>query len=537
MKFGAVPTLDASGAVLAHSVKLPQGNFKKGRVLTQADVQEVLAAGVQQLVVAQLEQDDIAEDYAAQKISTAFCGTHTKAQEAFTGRANIHAQAAGLVVIDGARLQALNLLDESLTIATLPHFARVASRAMVATVKIIPFAISKHICEAALTIIGTEPLIKVVPFQNLKVGLIITQLPHTKPSTILKSEFAMHERVVALGATLADIITCEHTEQAVAFEIQKLNCDVILLFGASAIVDRADVIPAGLVRAGGQIVHLGMPVDPGNLLMLGRMGARPVIGVPSCARSPKLNGFDWVLARVVAGINISPADIMAMGNGGLLAEIASRPSPREQKAPTNAAPRVAALVLAAGKSSRMGCNKLLEDVNGKPMIAQTVAQIAASAVEKVMVVTGFQASEIEAALAGHTVDFILNPHFAEGLATSLRAGVAALQNDYDAILVCLGDMPLIDPRDLNRMIAAFNPVEQRGIVVPVFDRKFGNPVLWGAEHFNALLACEGDRGARSLLEKLRDDVVEISVESQSIILDADTPEALAIIRSIANSAN
>ena len=149
--------------------------------------------------------------------------------------------------------------------------------------------------------------------------------------------------------------------------------------------------------------------------------------------------------------------------------------------------------------------------------------------------TGYQAEEVNAALTGHKIHILHNANFADGLATSLRLGVAALKTSCDAILVCLGDMPLIDPRDINRMIAAFNPTEHRSIVVPVHDRRFGNPVLWGAEHFTDLLACEGDRGARGLLESLKDEAVEIPIENPGVVLDADTPEALAVIRSIASS--
>ena len=149
-------------------------------------------------------------------------------------------------------------------------------------------------------------------------------------------------------------------------------CDPILVFGASAIVDRGDVIPSAVVKAGGEVLHLGMPVDPGNLMMLGALGDVPVIGVPSCARSPKLNGFDWVLARVMADVPVRPADIMDMGAGGLLAEIPTRPLPREGKPKPQRAPRVAAIVLAAGQSSRMGSNKLLADVGGLPMVRRTL---------------------------------------------------------------------------------------------------------------------------------------------------------------------
>jgi molybdenum cofactor cytidylyltransferase len=535
MKFGALPLDEAEGAVLAHAVRLQSGNLKKGRVLSAADIAAMRAVGLHEVIAAKLGAEDVAEDVAAHLVAVAACGPNAKAQEAFTGRANLYAEAAGLVLVDEVRVRAINHLHESLTFATLPNFTRVEPRHMVATIKVIPFAVPRGVLDAALKIIGTEPLVRVAPFKPLRVGLVITKLPQTKESIIAKSESSMRERVTAMGGVLSEVVVCEHTQNAVRAQIKEMRADLILVFGASAIVDRADVIPAGLVDAGGIVQHVGMPVDPGNLLMLGQLQEVPVIGVPSCARSPKINGFDWVLARLMAGLAVRAHDLMDMGTGGLLAEISSRPSPREPKSNTQSAPHVAALVLAAGSSTRMGSNKLLADIHGEPMIMRTVRRVAESSIEKIVVVTGHQRDEIEKALSGRQVTLVHNPNFADGLSTSLRAGVAALHNSCDAILICLGDMPLIDARDINRMIAAFNPTEHRSIVVPVHGRTFGNPVLWGAEHFAALMACEGDRGARGLLEKLKDDAVEIPVEHEGVVLDADTPEALAIIRSIAHS--
>ena len=106
-----------------------------------------------------------------------------------------------------------------------------------------------------------------------------------------------------------------------------------MIHGASAILDRRDVIPAAIEAAGGRIDHFGMPVDPGNLLLLGRVAGRPVLGLPGCARSPKINGFDWVLERLVAQLPVGAAEIMRMGSGGLLAEIPSRPNRRPEGEP------------------------------------------------------------------------------------------------------------------------------------------------------------------------------------------------------------
>ncbi len=530
MKFGTIAVDEALGCVLAHAVKLQKFTLKKGKTLSKVDIDLLRAENVLSVVVAKLDNEDAPEDEAARRVSLVMSGSNSTAQESFTGRANIYAERAGVLLVDEARLREINHLHESLTIATLPEFARVGQRDMLATVKIIPFATPRVVLEKALTIVGDKPLVSVSAFKALRVGLIITWLPHTKDSIVEKSEIAIRERVNSLGGKLSQVIVCPHSQDDLTKNLQALNnVDLILLLGAAAIVDRSDVIPAALVEAGGVVKHMGMPVDPGNLLMLGEMGSVPVVGVPSCARSPKTNGFDWVLERLMAGLNVTPSDLMDMGAGGLLAEIKSRPQPREGKTSLMAAPRIAAVVLAAGLSSRMGSNKLLSDLNGQALIKHTIERLAGAAVDEVIVVTGHQAAEVQAALTGHKLRFVHNADYAKGLSTSIRTGIAAVK-DYDAAFVCLGDMPLIEAADLNRMIAAFNVAEGRSLVAPVLGRKLGNPVLWGQEHFPDLMMLTGDRGARSLIEARRDQIVEIEVTHDGILLDADTPEALAEIK-------
>ena len=535
MKFGLIAVEDALGCVLAHAVKLNGFTLKKGKALSQADISSLRAENIFCIIAAQLGDTDVSEDEAARQLSVAICGANATTQEAFTGRANLYADQAGVLLIDETRLRQINHLHESLTIATLPDFARVGKRDMLATVKIIPFATPREVLEKALSIVGAEPLVSVSAFKPLRVGLIITKLLQTKDSIVAKSESAIRDRVTSLGGTLAQVVVCNHAQDVLAQEIRALkNVDLILLFGASAIVDRADVVPAALVEAGGVVEHVGMPVDPGNLLMLGALRDVPAIGVPSCARSPKVNGFDWVLERLMAGIDVLPSDIMDMGAGGLLAEIKSRPQPRERQVSAMAAPRIAAVVLAAGLSSRMGSNKLLSDLNGRALIKHTVERLQVAAIDEVIVVTGHQADEVKAALAGHKLRFVHNADYAQGLSTSIKAGIAAVDG-YDAAFVCLGDMPLIEAADLNRMIAAFKADEGRSLVAPVLGRKLGNPVLWGQEHFADLMALTGDRGARSLIETRRDQIVEVAVTHDGILLDADTPEALAEIKTKLNN--
>jgi molybdenum cofactor cytidylyltransferase len=511
--------------------------LKKGRTLTEADVKLLVDAGVSKIFAVQLEANDIPEDDAAQAVAGKVAGAGVSAQQPFTGRANIYAQQRGLVVVDNLRVNAINGVHESITLATLPNYSVVEKGQMVATIKIIPFAVERDNLNEVLAEIGSVPAIRVQAFAERRVGLVITKVAGSKKSLVEKSETAMRHRVKALGSDLAQVRQCDHSIEAVrnaVKELHALSCDPILLFGASAIVDRADVVPAGLSAAGGTVVHLGMPVDPGNLMMLGEIDGVPVLGVPSCARSPKVNGFDWVLERVMAGITLSAGDIMAMGAGGLLAEISSRPSPRDRQPTTQHAPRIAAVVLAAGKSSRMGSNKLLADLDGKVLIRHSVEALKASSVQDIVVVTGNEPELVKKAIEPLGVRFVHNPNYADGLSTSLKRGLTAISAEMDGVLVCLGDMPLIDPQTIDRLVAAYNVAEHRTICVPTFEGKRGNPVLWGRQHFIALEGIEGDQGGRLLLDELSDEVVEVDVKSQAVLADVDTPEALLKIRSTLN---
>ena len=245
------------------------------------------------------------------------------------------------------------------------------------------------------------------------------------------------------------------------------DVELILVLGASATVDRRDVVPAAIERVGGTVEHFGMPVDPGNLTLLARLGDVPVIGLPGSARSPRIHGFDWLLRRIMADVAVGRDHIMSMGAGGLLKEITQRPLPRVEASPRmpgheSHAPRVAAVVLAAGQSRRMGStNKLLSEIDGTPMVAHVVAAVGASHAGQVIVVTGHQAEAVRDALAGHRVQFVHNPEFDIGLSTSLAVGLAALPGDIDGAVVCLGDMPKIGPALIDRLIDAFDPDNRR----------------------------------------------------------------------------
>jgi len=539
MIFERMAVTDAEGAILAHSVRTSAGTFKKGRKISAEDIAVLAEIGIDEVVAARIEAGDIPEDEAATRIATAAQGPGTAFAAAFTGRCNLFAETRGLAVIDPDRLDALNMLDEAVTIASLPPYEPVEPKQMVATVKIIPFAAPEAaVAEAERLAKDGGPLVRVAPFGRKKVGLVMTQLPGTKPSVLDNTVKTVRERLEGIDATLEHETRVDHDEASIAKAVQsRINAgdDLVLVSGASAVVDRRDVVPSGIEAAGGSIEHFGMPVDPGNLLLLGHIdrgaAAVPVLGMPGCARSPKLNGFDWVLQRLAADVPVTRADIMRMGAGGLLKEIASRPQPRDREAAPKRAPKIAALVLAAGQSRRMGAaNKLLADIDGMPMVQRIVDAAVASKADRVVVVTGHQADQVRAALDGHNVEFVDNPDFADGLSTSLRRGLSILDETIDGALVCLGDMPQVSAGLLDRLIAAFDPIEGRAICVPVMQGKRGNPVLWGAQFFDQMTGVSGDVGARHLIGEFAEVVCEVEAGDAGVLTDIDTPEALAAYR-------
>jgi len=360
MKFGEVDidTDGLEGAILAHTLRLGNGKgaVKKGTALTASDIERLREADYRQVMVAQLERGDVHEDRAAARLATHFIGPLVTASEASTGRCNLHANGLGLVMVDPTRVDAGNRISESITIATLPAYSLVPPNAMIATVKVITFAVSESDLQAWADVFSGEPALRVAPLESFDAGLVLTELPGLNPSLLERASRAQRARLGALGSRVRSEVRCQHSPEAVARAIVTMReegCNPILLLGASAIVDRGDVIPSGLRKAGGEVVHLGMPVDPGNLLMVGTLDESAVFGLPGCARSLNLSGFDHVLRRFFIGEPVDSALISGLGVGGLLKEIPDRPMPRNLSSPKDARKNIVAVVLAAGESRRM----------------------------------------------------------------------------------------------------------------------------------------------------------------------------------------
>lgn len=331
MRFGPLPLDQAEGAILAHSELLPEGRLRKGQVLGQRELAALAAAGRSSVVAARLEPGDVTEDLAAARLAGALvpdpAGQGLVASVAFTGRVNLNATGPGVVELDVAAIHALNLIHPAITLATLPPLHRVQAGMLVGTVKIITYAVPdaalKAACAAARDAIGIRPVALGTA------GLLLTEVPGMDDKLIRKGRRAIEARLKVLGVTLADCRSVAHDTAAIASALQEMPGEMLLILTGSATSDAHDTAPEGLRAAGGVVERFGMPVDPGNLLFLGHLDDRPVIGLPGCARSPALNGADWVLERIACGLRLDGDAISAMGVGGLLKESPVRPQPRE----------------------------------------------------------------------------------------------------------------------------------------------------------------------------------------------------------------
>jgi molybdenum cofactor cytidylyltransferase len=531
--FGEFPLEECEGLLLAHSLRHADGIFKKGRRLASADFSALAAAGIDRVHGARLEPGDLDENAAAGAVAATLTGPGIAARASHAGRCNLYATQRGLVRIDAATIDRINAVDEAVTVATLPPLAAVRAGAVVATVKVIPLAVGGGVLDACRAAVGRGDAVQLLPFQARRAALVVTEQPGEPARTYATAVTSSRRRLEELGSHLGLVQRCAHRSAAVTtalYEAKAAGCSLILIAGSTVPKDRADTVPAAIVAAGGEIVHFGMPVEPGNMLLLARLGEVPVIILPGCARSRRTNGLDWVLQRMLAGLAVGRAEIMAMGVGGLIRspaeaeedETATQPEP--QRVP--AGRRVAALVLAAGSSRRMGgANKLLQPVGGIAMLRRAVNAALASRCTPVLVVTGADADAAQACLGGLDVQFVHNPDHASGMASSLRRGLAALPADADAAVVLLADMPQIDGGHVDRLLAAFDP-RQPKIIAPVKDGRRGNPILWPRQFFAEMMTVEGDVGAREVLQRHASQVEAVAFDDDAIFADVDTPAAL-----------
>lgn len=324
MEFGTRPLAQAQGAILAHSIALGAGRLRKGVRLQADDIARLRAAGIDQVCVAVLDPDDMHEDAAAQALAEALVAPGIVADTASTGRVNLRATGPGLLAVDAERVVDVNMVNPLLTLATLDPMTRVEAGTLVATIKTISYAVPEDVvaraCVAARGAMGVHPVVM------RHAALVQTVVGNDDGA---RGHEALETRLGRLGVVLRPKQVTAHDVAPLAAALGAQTADVIFILTGSATSDLRDVAPQALRAAGGVVRRFGIPVDPGNLLFLGALGGRPVIGLPGCARSVALNGADWVLERVLCGLDIPDREFAAMGVGGVLKEIPTRPRPRD----------------------------------------------------------------------------------------------------------------------------------------------------------------------------------------------------------------
>jgi molybdenum cofactor cytidylyltransferase len=337
MKFGPVPLDEAEGKILGHNVAGPGGKrlLRKGKALDASDVESLRRLGRRTIYVAELEPGDVDENRAAERIAHAALGPGLRLSGAATGRINAITTVLGLFRVD-ARIGEVNGI-EGITLATMQHNAVVRPAQTVATVKVIPYAVPEgEVARAEAVCRDGGPLLRVDALPKRRVGLVLSGSPSVREA-LSESFSPLVERVEALGSEVAErnYVTLEEErgEEALAETLRRqksTGMELILLAGETAIMDRRDITPRAVERAGGEIATVGAPVDPGNLLMVAYIEDTPVLGAPGCARSRKTNVVDWVLPRLLAGDRLTREDVVALGAGGLLEDVPERPLPRSR---------------------------------------------------------------------------------------------------------------------------------------------------------------------------------------------------------------
>ena len=238
MKFGPTPLDEARGAILAHTLRLPGRVIKKGTALSEADLDAMRTANLREVIAATLQAGDVPEDEAAERLAQAMMAPLLAKSRAATGRVNLLADAPGLLVLDVAAIGRLNALDESITIATLPNHTLVSAREMLATIKIIPFAVPGPVLAVAEAMLRSGgPSLRIMPLKPLKVGLVVSELPGLKQSAMEGAAEVTGARVEALQGSMLPVERVRHETPAIADALARLRragAELLLIAGCRA---------------------------------------------------------------------------------------------------------------------------------------------------------------------------------------------------------------------------------------------------------------------------------------------------------------
>ena len=524
---------EAFGYLLMHSVFLKDGRIRKGKIIDKDDIAMMESSAIAKVHVGELEDDDISENYASGLIAKAIATNQFAISPTLSGKTNITSTADGLIEIDEGNVTKLNNLSPNIAVSTLNNHDVVYRGDHTVSVKIISFAISSYDLNKIINFLKRNSIVKLKKFKSMRFGVIYTIAKNEKRSLIEKTKKSIMSRISDYNSTIMDERVLPHDYASIknnVVELLESNINCILLFLSTSITDVNDIVPTVINDLGGEIKSFGMPVDPGNLTLSGKINDIDIIVAAGSARSDSLNGFDWHLNCAHANIEVNQKMVNSLGVGGLLKDIDfAVKRKRVSKTIDTKKSNIAAVVLCAGESKRMGNkNKLLLEVAGKSLIKNYIDNISKSNVSEIVIVTGHQSIEIEKELDGYEVKFIHNDRYREGMSTSLNTGINSLSKNINAAIICLPDMPMIGIYEINKLIEYYNPKIGNEICIATYNDQRGNPVLWDKKYFKKLMQITGDKGGRYLLPKFLEQSVEVKL-GEAVAFDVDNESSYRII--------
>lgn len=321
----SIPVEQSQGMVLCHDItRIVPGEskgpaFRKGHVIQAEDIPVLLRLGKEHIYVWDLAEGLVHEDDAADRIARAIAGEGLTLTQPCEGRINLLADRQGLLKIDVDTLRRLNSIEE-VTIATIHADQTVTAGQMVAGTRVVPLVVAKDRLESVESITAeTGPILSVVPFRPLKVGVVTTggEVFHGR----IKDKFGpvLRRKFGDLGCTVMRQVIVPDDQDMQVRAIQQLlaeGAEMIAVTGGMS-VDPDDLSPTSIRAAGGNVVTYGSPTFPGAMFMLAYIGDIPVVGLPGCVMYHKASIFDLTVPRLVAGEKLSRADIVELGHGGL----------------------------------------------------------------------------------------------------------------------------------------------------------------------------------------------------------------------------
>lgn len=323
MRVAKVPLKEALGHILLHNQVGPDGRkvIKKGQRLAETDLAVLQELGQKHVYVAILAGDDVDENEAARRLGQAIAGEGLETSNATTGRVNLMAAITGLFKVEVEKLLALNELD-GITLATIPTNTVVQPKTPVGTIKIIPYGIHRARLETAETVAAAKAKwVEVKPFTIRQAVLITTGSEAAREKVVGGFTPALRNRLANFNIPILEGPYVPEDEGKISEALDwALNsgAEMILIAGETSIVDVDDITPQAIKAVGGEIIHYGMPVEPGNLMLLAYQGATPIVGVPGCAKSKSHNVVDIVLPRLATGERLTRHDLIELGHGGYL---------------------------------------------------------------------------------------------------------------------------------------------------------------------------------------------------------------------------